>query len=98
MDSSANHNFVFNEAVSFFVTCNDQQEVDFFWDNLTANGGQESQCSWLKDRFGVSWQIVPKVLADLISHPDKAKAGRAMQAMMQMKKIIVADIKKAANG
>lgn len=98
MDSSAKHDFVFNEAISFFVHCNDQEEVDYFWDNLTANGGQESQCSWLKDRFGVSWQIVPKVLADLISSKDKAKAGRAMQAMMKMKKIIVADIEKAANG
>lgn len=83
--------FEFNEAFSFFVECETQEEVDRYWTKLTADGGQEVQCGWLKDRFGLSWQIVPKILDDLLSSDDRAAADRAMQAMLQMKKI---DIKK----
>ncbi|MDC9825483.1 VOC family protein [Devosia sp. ZB163] len=92
-------NFKFTEAVSFVVDCKDQAEVDFFWNTLTANGGEESMCGWLKDKYGLSWQIVPERLIDLIwDTRDKAASGRAQQAMFQMKKIIVADIEKAYAG
>ncbi|QNA43119.1 VOC family protein [Lacibacter sediminis] len=87
--------FKFNEAISFFVNADTQEEIDYYWNSLTADGGQESMCGWLKDKFGVSWQIVPPVLGELLSHPDREKAGRAMQAMMQMKKIIIADLQNA---
>jgi predicted 3-demethylubiquinone-9 3-methyltransferase (glyoxalase superfamily) len=90
--------FKFTEAVSFSVSCEDQAEVDRYWTALTANGGQESQCAWLKDRFGFSWQIVPKALPELLASPDRAKAGRVMAAMMQMKKIDVAKLREAAKG
>ncbi|MDC0680802.1 VOC family protein [Sorangium atrum] len=86
----------FNETFSLVVTCETQEEVDELWSKLTADGGAESQCGWLRDRFGVSWQIVPSVLIRLIQHPDPAKAGRVMQAMMQMKKIDIARIEEAA--
>lgn len=78
--------FRFTEAVSFTVNCDDQAEVDRLWDRLTEEGSP-GQCGWLKDRYGVSWQIVPKVLVKLLSDPDRERAGRAMQAMMQMTKI-----------
>jgi predicted 3-demethylubiquinone-9 3-methyltransferase (glyoxalase superfamily) len=84
--------FKFNESISFFVNADTQEEIDYYWEKLTANGGQESMCGWLKDKFGLSWQIIPPVLGELLSHPDREKAGRAMQAMMQMKKIIIADL------
>lgn len=87
----------FNESVSFVVDCKDQAEVDHFWNAMTADGGEESQYAWLKDRYGVSWQIVPRRLVELMSDPDRGRAGRAMQAMMQMRKIVVADLDKAAN-
>jgi predicted 3-demethylubiquinone-9 3-methyltransferase (glyoxalase superfamily) len=90
--------FTFNEAVSFFVTCADQDEVDYFWNALTANGGAESQCGWLKDKFGLSWQIVPRQLFETIGGPDAAGAQRAMQAMLKMHKLIVADLQKAYAG
>lgn len=86
----------FTEAVSFFVDCADQTEVDHYWQKLTENGGEESMCGWLKDRFGMSWQIVPRRLTELMSDPDKAKAGRVTQAMLQMRKIVIADLEKAA--
>ncbi|NCU03298.1 MAG: VOC family protein [Chitinophagaceae bacterium] len=88
--------FKFNESVSFFVNANTQEEIDYYWERLTANGGQESMCGWLKDQFGLSWQIVPPVLGELLSHPDREKAGRVMQAMLQMKKIVIADLQNAA--
>lgn len=88
--------FKFNESVSFFVNAETQEEIDYYWNSLTANGGKESMCGWLKDQFGLSWQIVPSVLGKLLSHPDREKAGRTMQAMMQMKKIIIADLENAA--
>ena len=90
--------FKFNEAVSLFVDCRDQDEVDRYWDALTADGGAESQCGWLKDKFGMSWQIVPSGMMEMLRDKDTAKAGRAMQAMMKMKKIIIADIRAAYEG
>lgn len=90
--------FKFNEAVSFFVNCNDQEEVDYYWNKLTSGGGQESQCGWLKDKFGLSWQIIPAALSRLLGDPDPARAARAMQAMMQMRKIDVAKLEAAADG
>ncbi len=88
--------FKFTEALSMFVNCETQEEIDHFWNKLTAGGGEESMCGWLKDKFGLSWQIVPPILVELMGDKDKAKAGRVMQAMMKMKKIIIADLKKAA--
>lgn len=90
--------FTFDEAISFTVSCGSQEEVDEYWDRLTANGGEESQCGWLKDRFGVSWQIVPTRLSELLGDPDPARAQRAMQAMLQMRKIDIAALEKAAAG
>lgn len=90
--------FKFTEAISFTVDCDGQAEVDHYWNTLTANGGEESQCGWLKDKYGLSWQIVPKQLNEALAGSDRAGAGRAMQAMLQMKKIIVADIQKAYAG
>jgi predicted 3-demethylubiquinone-9 3-methyltransferase (glyoxalase superfamily)/uncharacterized protein YndB with AHSA1/START domain len=87
MDHPLDEKFTFNEAVSFVVHCDDQKEVDFFWDRLTADGGEESYCGWLKDKFGLSWQIVPDALPKLLADPDPAIAQRAMAAMMQMRKI-----------
>ncbi len=84
--------FKFTEAISFFVTCETQEEIDYFWEKLTAHGGQESMCGWLKDKFGLSWQIIPPVLGELLGDKDPAKAGKVMQAMMKMKKIIIADL------
>ena len=97
MDSNHQHNFTFNEAVSFIVDCRDQEEVDYFWDNLTA-GGEEQPCAWLKDKFGVSWQIVPRQLMQMITADDREKAGRAVQAMLQMKKIDIAGLERVFNG
>jgi predicted 3-demethylubiquinone-9 3-methyltransferase (glyoxalase superfamily) len=90
--------FKFSEAISFVVDCETQEEVDMYWNKLTADGGQESQCGWLKDKFGMSWQITPRILNELMADPDKVKAGRVMNAMLQMKKIDIAEIKKAYDG
>jgi predicted 3-demethylubiquinone-9 3-methyltransferase (glyoxalase superfamily) len=98
MDGPGVHEYSFNEAVSLVVDCRDQEEVDFFWNNLIDGGGQESMCGWLKDRFGVSWQIVPAALGKLINDPDQERAGRAVQAMLKMKKLVIADLEKAAAG
>jgi len=87
--------FKFNEAISFSVDCETQEEVDAYWNALT-DGGEEGPCGWLKDRYGVSWQIVPKVLGELISDPDQAKAQRVMAAMLKMGKIEVAELERAA--
>ncbi len=84
--------FKFNEAISLVVNCDGQEEVDFYWNAFVSNGGQESQCGWLKDKFGLSWQIVPKQLADWISHPQKEKREYALNSMLKMKKIIIADL------
>lgn len=87
--------FKFNESVSFVVHCDTQDEVDYFWEKLTADGGEESMCSWLKDKFGLSWQIVPEALPRLLSDPDPAVAQTAMAAMLKMRKIVIADLTKA---
>ena len=90
--------FKFNEAVSFVINCDNQDEVDYYWDKLTADGGQPSQCGWLKDKFGLSWQVTPTVLLKMIGDKDPAKAGRAMQAMMKMTKLDIATLEKACDG
>jgi predicted 3-demethylubiquinone-9 3-methyltransferase (glyoxalase superfamily) len=89
--------FTFNESVSLFVTCKDQAEVDRYWEAFTKDGGQESQCGWLKDKFGFSWQIVPKFLADKLDNGDPKRTRQMMGAMMKMKKMIVADLEAAYN-
>ena len=89
------HHFDFNEAFSFVVNCNDQDEVDYYWNTLTADGGMESRCGWLKDKFGVSWQIVPARLIELLGDPDPVKAQKVTSGMLQMKKIIISDLEKA---
>jgi predicted 3-demethylubiquinone-9 3-methyltransferase (glyoxalase superfamily) len=88
--------FRFNEAASFFIDCADQSEVDFYWSKLTADGGAESQCGWLKDRYGLSWQVIPQALSRYLADPDRQKAERVRQAMMEMKKIDVAALDDAA--
>lgn len=85
----------FNDAVSFMVDCKDQQEVDHYWNRLIADGGRESMCGWLKDKYGVAWQIVPEALPRLINHPDRARAQKAIDAMLKMRKIVVAELEAA---
>jgi predicted 3-demethylubiquinone-9 3-methyltransferase (glyoxalase superfamily) len=87
--------FKFNESVSFVVNCETQDEVNYFWDKLTADGGEESACGWLKDRFGVSWQITPTVLIDMLHDKDSEKSERVMHAMLQMQKIDIKTLKEA---
>lgn len=86
----------FTETISFSIACQDQSEVDYYWDSLVA-GGEPSQCAWLKDKFGLSWQIVPVQLPQLLGDPDPARAQAAMQAMMEMSKIVIADLEAAAD-
>lgn len=93
----AGPDFTFSEAVSFFVTCKDQEEVDKYWNALTRDGGEESQCGWLKDKFGFSWQIVPAFMIDKITNGEPKRLGQLMQAMMKMRKLIVADLEAAYN-
>ena len=88
--------YKFTEAVSFQIMCEGQDEVDFFWDSLT-EGGEEGPCGWLKDRYGVSWQVVPTILSELINNPDPARAQRAMQAMFGMRKLDIAALQRAAD-
>ncbi len=90
--------FPFSEAVSFLVTCKDQDELDYYWEKLTADGGQEVQCGWCRDKFGVSWQVVPGGMDAIFSDPDPARAHRAMQAMLQMTKIDISALQAAADG
>lgn len=90
--------FKFSEAVSFMIDCQDQVEVDYYWDALIADGGAESQCGWLKDKFGLSWQVVPSILDELLTDPDSVKAGRVMQAMLEMKKLDIQRLKNAYDG
>jgi predicted 3-demethylubiquinone-9 3-methyltransferase (glyoxalase superfamily) len=92
MDSARTHRFSFNEGVSFIIDCEQQREIDYFWDKLTADGGTESMCGWCKDKYGVSWQVIPRTLPRLI------KNESAMQAMLQMKRIVLADLEKALEG
>ena len=90
--------FGFTEAVSFIIECDDQAEVDRLWDAILAGGGKEVACGWIKDRWGLSWQITPKRLLELMADPDPARAKRTMEAMMQMVKIDIAEIERAADG
>jgi len=97
MALNAGPHFKFNEAISFFVGCEDQEEVDYFWDKLL-EGGQPSQCGWLKDKFGLSWQIIPNALSEMLGDKDPAKSQRVMQAMLQMSKIDIPTLKRAYEG
>ncbi|CAN5292971.1 VOC family protein [soil metagenome] len=90
-------NFKFTEAVSFFVNCEDQKEVDYYWEKLSAHPENE-QCGWLKDKYGLSWQIVPKQLGELMGDSDREKANRVMQAMLKMKKMDISELQKAYEG
>lgn len=90
--------FRFTEATSFFVNCESQEEVDRLWASLTADGGEESQCGWLKDKYGLSWQIIPSALMELMGDPDRERANRVMQAMLQMTKIDVPTLVRAYEG
>ncbi|HEU0116008.1 MAG TPA: VOC family protein [Thermomicrobiales bacterium] len=90
--------FKFNEAISFVIDCASQAEVDAYWDKLTAGGGEPGPCGWLKDKYGLSWQVTPRRLMELMQDKDKAKANRVMQAMLQMGKIDVAALERAAAG
>ena len=88
--------FKFNEAISFQVNCETQEQVDYYWDKLSAGGDPKAQqCGWLKDKFGVSWQIVPSILPQLMTDPDPAKSGRVMAAMLQMKKLDIEKLRRA---
>lgn len=91
------HSTTFNDAVSFSVDCRDQAEVDHYWEKLS-EGGETGHCSWLKDRYGVSWQIVPSIMQELLTGPDPARAARAMQAMMTMTRLDIAALQAAADG
>jgi len=96
MDSGEKNDFPFNEAISFVVQCKDQQEIDKYWEQLSEGGDpQAQQCGWLKDKFGISWQIVPEGMGQIMTDPDKEKANRAMEAMLKMKKIDVDVLKNA---
>lgn len=91
--------FTFNEAISFIVNCTTQEEVDHYWDRLSQGGDEKAQaCGWLKDRFGLSWQIVPTALSEMIADPDREKVGRVMSAMFRMKKLDIAALQKAYEG
>jgi predicted 3-demethylubiquinone-9 3-methyltransferase (glyoxalase superfamily) len=98
MALNAGPHFKFNEAVSFFVGCETQQEIDELWAKLIANGGSPSRCGWLKDKFGLSWQIVPNALGQMLSDKDPAKSSRAMKAMLQMDKLDLGRLQQAYNG
>lgn len=97
MDNSYNHQFDFNEGTSIVVMTKNQEETDHLWNSLTQNGGRESMCGWLKDRFGVSWQIIPKRLIELMGNPDQMKAQKVVQSMMKMQKIIIQGLEDAAS-
>ena len=90
--------FKFTEAISFSVNCGTQDEIDYFWEKLSADGGSTGRCGWLKDKFGLSWQINPVFLGDMLSHRDAGKANRVMNALMEMDKIDIAALEKAAKG
>jgi len=90
--------FRFNESVSFYINCDNQEEVDYYWSALSSNGGAESVCGWLKDKFGVSWQIAPKQIFTMLEDKDKVKVGRAMEAMMKMTKLDLKKFEDAFNG
>lgn len=95
---NAGPQFKFNESISFLVDCKTQEEVNELWEKLTADGGEEGRCGWLKDKYGLSWQIIPTALNEMLSDPDSEKAGRAMQAMLEMNKIEIEGLQRAYNG
>lgn len=95
MDSGLDHKFTFNDGVSFVITCNDQREIDYYWDNFINNGGSEVQCGWCKDKYGVSWQVVPKNIGKLMSGPN---GGRVAEKLFAMKKLIIKDLENAYEG
>jgi predicted 3-demethylubiquinone-9 3-methyltransferase (glyoxalase superfamily) len=95
---NAGPQFKFNESISFLVDCKSQEEVDELWGKLTADGGEESMCGWLKDKYGLWWQIIPTALGEMLGDVDPVKANRAMEAMLKMRKIVIADLKKAYDG
>jgi predicted 3-demethylubiquinone-9 3-methyltransferase (glyoxalase superfamily) len=91
--------FKFNEAISFQIMCRDQEEVDYYWNKLSQGGDPNAQqCGWLKDKYGLSWQVVPTVLVELMSDPDREKSGRAMEALLKMKKLDIAELERAFEG
>ena len=98
MDTGGYPGFTFTDGISLFISCDDQAEVDYYWDALLANGGETQACGWLKDQFGVRWQVIPSKLGELMSDPDPEKSERVMQAMLGMVKINVADLESAYKG
>jgi predicted 3-demethylubiquinone-9 3-methyltransferase (glyoxalase superfamily) len=98
MDSAADHKFAFNEGISFIINCESQDDVNYYWDKLTSDGGQESMCGWLKDKFGVSWQVIPTAMGKLLGDKDKEKSSRALNAMFQMKKLDLNTLQQAFDG
>ncbi|MBL0740935.1 VOC family protein [Chryseolinea lacunae] len=98
MDGAGNHAFSFNEAISTIVNCATQDEIDYYWNKLTADGGQESHCGWLKDKFGVWWEVVPVQLGDMLTNPDKNKTERVVEAFLKMKKFNIATLEEAFAG
>ena len=95
---NGNNQSTFNESVSFTINCLSQDEIDYYWNILTADGGEESMCGWLKDKFGLSWQVVPPILIKMLQDEDTEKAGQVMNAMIKMRKIDMATIEKAYKG
>jgi predicted 3-demethylubiquinone-9 3-methyltransferase (glyoxalase superfamily) len=98
VDGGTGNGFEFNEAISFQIACETQDEIDYYWSKLTADGGRESQCGWLADRFGVCWQVVPVVLAKMLKTGDPASSKRVTRAFMQMTKFNVAALQRAYTG
>jgi len=98
MDSARSHDFAFNEAISFMVDCKTQEEIDYYWEKLTAEGGQEGMCGWLKDKFGVSWQVAPTSLDEMLRDHDKERVERVTNAFLKMKKFDIEELKKAYKG
>ena len=90
--------FKFSEAISLSISCEDQAEIDYYWDRLTAEGGEESQCGWLKDKYGLSWQVVPRGIDELFANSDPERARRAWEAMMEMRKLDISALRSAADG
>jgi predicted 3-demethylubiquinone-9 3-methyltransferase (glyoxalase superfamily) len=90
--------FTFSEAISLQVNCETQEEIDYYWERLIADGGEEGPCGWCKDKYGLSWQVTPRGMDELFADPDKSKAQRAFQAMMGMKKLDIAELRRAADG
>jgi predicted 3-demethylubiquinone-9 3-methyltransferase (glyoxalase superfamily) len=98
MDAGEYPGFTFTDGISLFINCKDQAEVDYYWNALLANGGETQACGWLKDQFGVRWQIIPSRLGELMGDPSPEKSGRVMQAMLKMVKINIAELEAAYKG